>query len=162
MDLRLGLVGRGYWGNTYAKVLEGLGIEFWQAGRDWTDKPRPDGLIIASKTASHYAVAREALCMGLPVLIEKPACLRTKEVMDLQKLGGIAFVGHTRLYDPTWRAFKREIGVPKTVEAFAGGVNVTNPEAHLNWWHHLVPMCLDLAFDPEKAVFHITEEKQPL
>lgn len=48
------------------------------------------------------------------------------------------------------------------VEAWAGGVNAGNHDAELNWLAHLVPMCLDLGFEPQRAVFHITEEKTPL
>jgi hypothetical protein len=41
-------------------------------------------------------------------------------------------------------------------------VNEGNPDEWLNWLAHLVPMCLDLGFDPAKAVFHITRERQKL
>jgi hypothetical protein len=61
-----------------------------------------------------------------------------------------------------WREFKASVGVPVSVEACAGGVNKGNPDAALNWLAHLVPMCLDLGFDPHKAEFHISEQKRPL
>ena len=158
----LGIVGRGYWGNTYATVLKNLGISFWQAGRDWGGYDRPDGLIIASSSSSHYEVAKEALSRGIPVLVEKPVCMKSEQAEVLISLGGIAFAGHTRLYDPAWRSFKADLGEVESVEAWAGGVNPTNPDAELNWWVHLAAMCHDIGFDPEKAVFHVTEEKQPL
>jgi predicted dehydrogenase len=86
----------------------------------------------------------------------------SREVEALIELGGIAFAGHTRLYDPAWRQFKAKLPKIRSVEAFAGGVNETNPDAEWNWGTHLAAMCLDLGFDPYAAVFHITEEKQPL
>lgn len=158
----VGLVGRGYWGNTYAKVLSSLGIKFWQDGRYWHIRQRPDALIVACSSQAHYEVAKCALGRGIPVLIEKPVCMKSAEVQDLMRIGGIAFAGHTRLYDPTWRLFKERVGPLESVEAWAGGVNETNPDAELNWWIHLAAMCVDAGFDPAKATFHVTQEKQPL
>ena len=158
----LGVVGRGYWGNTYSKVLTGLGIKHWQDGRYWHMRQHPDALIIACKSEAHYEVARTALGRGIPVLVEKPVCTSSRDVEALIGLGGIAFAGHTRLYDPAWKPFKASVGKVESVEAWAGGVNETNPDAELNWWVHLAAMCHDIGFDPEKATFHVTEEKQPL
>jgi hypothetical protein len=158
----LGIVGRGYWGNTYASVLKSLDISFWQAGRDWKKYPIPDGLIIASSSDSHYEVAKEALAREIPVLIEKPVCMKSSQAEVLIAMGGIAFAGHTRLYAPEWQAFKDRVGVPKHVSAFAGGVNASNPDPLLNWWVHLAAMCHDLGFHPDKASFSVTTEKRPL
>ena len=158
----LGLVGWGYWGKVYAGVLDELGVDYWQAGRDWTARAKPDGLIIASSSDSHYEVAVKAMARGIPVLIEKPVCMKASEARNLIQLGGIALAGHTRLYDPLWAEFKASVGVPEKVEAWAGGVNESNPDAELNWWVHLAAMCVDLGFDPHKAVFHVSKEKVPL
>lgn len=160
MDLRLGLVGRGYWGDTYAKELTRLGIDFWQAGKDW--KPEADGIIVACSTPAHYEVAKAVLRAGIPVLVEKPLTLCSRQAQELVDLGGIGFVSHTRLYSPSWRDFKASLPHVESVEAWAGGVNETNPDAIWNWAAHLAPMCFDIGFCPRKAVFHITEEKQPL
>lgn len=158
----IGLVGRGYWAKNYRGVLEGIGVSFWQEGRGWKDSMKPDGLIVASSSESHYEVAKEALQRGIPVLVEKPVCMRASEARELVSLGGIALAGHTRLYAPHWASYKAICGQVRTVEAWAGGVNETNPDANLNWWVHLAAMCFDLGFDPRNAVFHVTEEKQPL
>lgn len=128
----------------------------------WIDARDPaDGIIVASSSESHYIVAWQVMLLGVPVLIEKPVCMRSEEAEDLLEMGGIVFAGHTRLYDPAWKAFKAH-GKPKAVEAWAGGVNLTNPDANLNWWTHLAAMCWDLGFDPANAVFHVTEEAQPI
>lgn len=161
--MRLGLVGRGYWGNTYANVLSELGIEFWQAGRDWKKQGFADAIIVACSTEAHYEVARFCLCIGMPVLVEKPMTLRGPQARELEAMGGIGFVSHTRLYDPAWAIYRDGFKTPpKKIEAWAGGVNETNPDALWNWLTHLIPMCLDLGFDPMTAVFHITEERKPL
>ncbi len=136
-----------------------MGVEFWHKGRDWTLDC--DGLIVASSTGSHYGIAVKALSSGVPVLVEKPVCRTALGARRLVSLGGIAYAGHTRLYDPLWREF-RAFGTPERVEAWGGGVNEGNPDAELNWLAHLVPMCLDLGFDPSKAKFHISQEKVPL
>ena len=156
----IGLVGKGYWGSVYAGVLKELGVEHWHKGRDWDCAA--DGLIIASSTYTHFDIAREALSRGVPVLIEKPVATTAQEARELVSLGGIAYAGHTRLYDPLWPEFKASVGVPLRVEAWAGGVNAGNPDAELNWWVHLAAMCWDLGFDPANAVFHIEEKKRPL
>lgn len=156
----LGLVGKGYFGGVYASVLDSLGVEYWHKGRDWDCAA--DGLIIASSTDTHFDIAREALSRGVPVLVEKPVSTTCLQARELVSLGGIAYAGHTRLYDPLWPEFKASVGVPLRVEAWAGGVNAGNPDAELNWWVHLSAMCLDLGFDPQMAVFHIEEKKRPL
>lgn len=143
-------------------MLDELGVEYWQAGRDWVAREKPDGLIIASSSESHFEVAAKAMAKGIPVLIEKPVCMRASEARSLVSLGGIAFAGHTRLYDPLWPEFKASVGEPLHVEAWAGGVNQSNPDAELNWWVHLAAMCIDLGFDPLKAEFHVEEKKRPL
>ncbi|HEY6028807.1 MAG TPA: Gfo/Idh/MocA family oxidoreductase [Pseudolabrys sp.] len=161
MDVQLGVIGRGYWGNTYCKVLDGLRIPYWQDGRYWHPRTA-DGVIVATSSDSHYEVARTALGRRMPVLVEKPVCMDSRDVEELVGLGGIAFAGHTRLYDPTWREFKAKLPKVRSVEAWAGGVNETNPDAVWNWGTHLSAMCFDLGFEPYEAVFHISDEKQPV
>lgn len=158
--MRLGVIGRGYWGNTYARTLEKLGIEFWQAGRSWGGFA--DGIIVASSSESHFWVAREVLSRGIPLLLEKPVALRSEDAKALVKLGGIAFAGHTRLYDPGWEKFKASLPKIESVEAFAGGVTESNPDPLWNWGAHLAAMCLDLGFDPMQMQLRVTAERQPL
>jgi predicted dehydrogenase len=155
-------VGRGYWGKTYVDVLTRLGIPFWVDGREWHARERPSGLIVACSSDAHYEVARRALQAKIPVLVEKPVCMKSRHAQELIAMGGIALAGHTRLYDPTWSTFKASVGIVQSVEAYAGGVNDTNPDAEWNWWTHLAAMCWDLGFDPGRAAFHVTPEKQPL
>lgn len=156
--VRLGIVGRGYWGNVYALKLRQLGIEHWQAGRDW--QPRADGIIVACNSVAHYEVAKKAMSYRIPVLIEKPVCLRSDDAEVLLSIGGIALVGHTRLYDPGWQKFKAKVS--GDVEAFAGGVTESNPDPYWNWLPHLVAMTLDLGLDPEEATYRISADRRPL
>jgi predicted dehydrogenase len=156
--LRIGVVGNG-WGRVYCKALERQGIEFWRAGRNW--QPACDALIVASSNESHFEVAHRALSLGIPVLVEKPVCLKSSDVQTLIDLGGIALAGHTRLYDPAWAEFKRGLS-GSHVRAFAGGVTESNPDPEWNWLPHIAAMCLDIGVDPMRAFVRVTEERQPL
>jgi predicted dehydrogenase len=146
--VRLGIVGRGRWGNTYAETLTRLGIDFWQAGRDYREHLYgTDGVIIACATPAHYEVAFDVIEDGYPALIEKPVTLKTEEAESLLRLaewrnGNIALVGHTRLYSPAWREFKRPAKVVRATVA--------------DWWDwgpHAVSMAFDLGCEnPEITV----------
>lgn len=151
-------MGRG-WGRVYARALERQGIEHWVSGRGW--KPDCDGLIVASSSESHFEVAHKALSAGIPVLVEKPVCLKSEDVEHLIDLGGIAMAGHTRLYDPAWADFKAGL-VASSARAYAGGVTASNPDAEWNWLPHMVSMAIDCGIDPEKCRFVVTEERQSL
>ena len=164
--MKIGLIGRGPWGAVYAKTLAAMGIEFWQSGRDWRNRSLPDAAIIACAPDAHYEVAKSLLIRGVPVLIEKPVCdsySYTQRLMSLAKfMGGIVFVGHTRLYSNAWREFKAKAqaeGV-KSVYAVAGGKCKLAPL--WDWGPHLIAMCLDLGFDPDAAHIITGEDEWPL
>lgn len=164
--MKLGIIGRGPWGDVYAKTLKGLGIAFWQAGRGWADQPRADGVIVACAPDAHMQLAYRFIAHGIPVLIEKPISLRSDEARALLGLANrtdaIVYAGHTRLYSPAWREFREQVleeGV-RSVYAVAGGPSKLN-----HWWDwgpHLVAMCLDLGFDPAEATFVTTGAELPL
>lgn len=164
--MRLGLIGRGPWGDVYAKTLKSMGIDFVQAGKDWRDQPVMDAVIVACAAQAHFKTAKQLISAGVPVLIEKPVCLSLKEASELLKLarfmGSIVFTGHTRLYSSAWRAFKteaREVGV-KSVYAVAGGPCKLVPL--WDWGPHLVSMCMDLGFDTNRAHILTMRDAQPL
>jgi hypothetical protein len=158
--MRLGVIGRGYWGDTYCRTLKKMGVSHWQDGRYWHIRTDMDAVIVATSTESHYQVARTALGRRYPVLVEKPACTSPEGVRKLLELGGIAFAGHTRLYSPAWRAFKASLPEVRTVEGFAGGTNETNPNTLWNWGPHLVSMSFDLGC--ESPNLWIESEREPL
>lgn len=151
----LGIIGRGPWGDVYAKTLRGMGIDHWQAGGNWRDYQKPDAVIVACAPEAHYSTAKELFTSGVPVLIEKPVCMTRKDADRLltyaRFMGGIAFVGHTRLYSMAWSTFKSKAqeGKIESVYAVAGGKCKIDPL--LDWGPHLIAMCLDLGFDPAEA-----------
>ncbi len=68
----------------------------------WRD-PRVDAVVVATPTASHFALAREALRAGKDVLVEKPLCTSSAEAEELVRLarrrGRVLMVGHLFLYN---------------------------------------------------------------
>lgn len=155
MDVRFGIVGTGYWGNTYARVLKRLKIPFWQDGRYWHMR-HAERVIIACSSEAHYEVAKCAMGRGIAVLIEKPLTMDSRQAWELAGMGGVAMCAHTRVFDPAWKDTPK----PKVVHCSAGGVNETNPDPIWNWGPHLAAMCIEA--DVEEAFLHITKERQPL
>lgn len=135
------VIGKGRWGETYAQTLKKLKIPFRQATRDWHCFV-PDGIIIATPPESHFGIARVALGRKIPVLVEKPIALQASQAHELVSMGGIAFAGHTRLYSPAWREWRRPA---KQVRATVA-----------DWWDwgpHAVAMAFDLGCEtPEITV----------
>ena len=151
--MKLGLIGRGQWGNVYAKTLTEMGIEFRQMGQDWDCKGL-DGVIIASKAESHFLIAKSLILARMPVLIEKPIALSYKRALRLLEWAeewkkSIVFVSHTRLYSKEWVEFKNSLPEVFSVEAQAGSRCKLHPR--WDWGPHLIAMTLDLGFDPLKA-----------
>lgn len=161
----LGIIGRGAWGNVYARTLDRMRVRYWQVGSDWLDRSKglkADGYIIASSALTHYDLALRLLEDRKPTLIEKPVCFTAKEGKALLKAGkGIVFAGHTRLYDPVWREFKKTLGPITSIHASMG-----RSECKLSHeWDcgsHLSAMCFDVMFDPRKATIDTSDRHAPL
>lgn len=165
--MRLGIIGRGPWGDTYARTLEKMGVDYIQLGRDWyKDFGRSlrgcRGVIIASDPNSHFPVALEMITNEIPCVIEKPLCLGADHAARLliEASNNVVFTGHTRLYSPSWRAFKAKVGRVDSIFMQAGGPSKLG--WLWDWGPHLVAMCLDLGFDPRKAHLIEMPERTPI
>lgn len=162
--MKLGLIGRGPFGNIYAKTLKDMGIEFRQMGQDWNAKGL-DGVIIASKAESHFEIAKGLIMARIPCLIEKPICFSYKRACRLldwaeDYSNSIVFVSHTRLYSKAWKEFKYNLPTDIiSVEAQAGGRCKVKPR--WDWGPHIVSMCLDIGFNPSKAILRFNEYETP-
>lgn len=158
----IGLIGRGHWGNVYAKTLDKMGVPYRQMGKDWSIEGL-DGVIIASSPDSHFILAKAMILARMPVLIEKPICFSYKKAMRLVSWTGdksIVFAGHTRLYSPAWKEFKSSLPEIVSIKAQAGGVSKIDQK--WDWGPHLVSMCLDLGFPPDKADIRLLNDLVPL
>ncbi len=169
--MKLGVIGKGRWGNVYARTLERMAIEYRLDGRGWRDagwfESGLDGAIIASAPASHFSIAGELIQAGMPVLVEKPVCLGSRDAHALlekaESSRAIVFAGNTRLYSPAWRAFRKRAlaaGV-RSVVASAGSSD-TKLGPWWDWGGHLVAMCLDLDFNPRNAQLRTHDANEPL
>ena len=140
--VRIGLVGLGYWGPNYARVVTELAETELVAACDIsTDATRLiqvrypsiriarhpseilgaddiDAVVIATPTSTHFALARETLSAGKHVLCEKPLAQTTAECDDLitaaDRVGRVLFVGHTFIYNPAVREMRRRIASGET------------------------------------------------
>jgi hypothetical protein len=137
------VIGDGRWAEVYREAIYRLDI-------------KEVGVVIATDPKAHHRLARKFLLMGYPVLVEKPVCMTPTDAWDLVDLEGIAFAGHTRLYSPAWRKFRKHRG---NVVARAGG---THRDPWWDWGPHLVAMCLDAGYDPRDCDLDCTKDEQPL
>ena len=74
---------------------------------------KPDILIVATPTSTHFAVAREAIAAGVHVLIEKPIAATVAEGRELVALAAGAGVklgvGHIERFNPAVRELKKHL-----------------------------------------------------
>ena len=136
--LRVALVGLGYWGPNYARILAGqvAGVELvacvdrdpqrWQAlsrqypstqffasHAEMLEKVKVDAAIVATPAATHRAIAEDLLGAGVHLLVEKPLAATSEDAQAIADAGAAAgrlvMVGHTFLFNPAVRRVKRYI-----------------------------------------------------
>ena len=126
-QVRLGVIGCGYWGPNLARNfnelpdsvvsylcdvdprrLEHLCNLYPLAGlttdyRDVLQDPEVDAVVVATPVRTHYPLAREALLAGKHVLVEKPIATSAPEARELCALarerGLVLMVGHVFKYN---------------------------------------------------------------
>jgi predicted dehydrogenase len=129
--LRIGLIGLGYWGPNYARVVTELpdaelavvcdaapatlglirsrlpDVRSTGAATDVIAAHDVDAVIIATPTRTHASLALGALEAGKHVLCEKPLATTVGECDELidaaTRSGSVLFVGHTFLFNPAVR-----------------------------------------------------------
>src|SRR5262245_28932287 len=132
-DVRIGVVGCGYWGPKLARVfheLPGAGLamvadlheerladiqqryENVIVTRNFQDLlgDDVDAIVVATPVNTHYRLAKAALLAGKHVLVEKPLTLRAdhaRDLIDLASERGLKLmVGHTFVYNPAVEAVR--------------------------------------------------------
>jgi predicted dehydrogenase len=109
MTLRLGLVGRGRWGQKIERtVLSFPDVSVRIIGKEEAPPEGLDGVLIANQSAAHAQAALPYIEAGVPTFIEKPI---TTTVVDAERIrdaakrsGAVVFVGHIFLYHPAFIA----------------------------------------------------------
>ena len=127
-NLRIAVVGLGYWGPNLLRNLQELeGAEIaWICDRrpdalakmaqrypavrcterleDVLDDPNVDAVLVATPVSTHFALARAALQSGKHVFVEKPLAASSEEAEALIELADasdlVLMPGHTFLYSP--------------------------------------------------------------
>ena len=133
--MRICLIGYGYWGKNLARVFGKNLVGICDYNQDNLDKAKQlydvqyfssweelyqsnleyDTLAIATKADTHFELANKFLQSNKNIWLEKPACIRTKDIEYLIKIRGDnkVFVDHTFVYHPAIQKIKTiDIGTP--------------------------------------------------
>jgi predicted dehydrogenase len=131
---RVGLIGLGYWGPNYARVLSELpdgelvsacdldsgalelvrtrypSVAVTTDHEEVLQDPTVDAVVIATPTATHAELALAGLSAEKHVLCEKPLAMSVEECTELIAAAGAAdrvlMVGHTFIFNPAVRRMK--------------------------------------------------------
>jgi predicted dehydrogenase len=135
---RIGLVGLGYWGNNYARLLTGPvaggqlvacadlderkrdtirqfypEVRTYRHARDLLDAGGLDAAVVAVHASQHRPVVEDCFEAGLHVLVEKPLATLVEDAEAMLAAaagrGLTLMVGHTFLYNPAVQLVKRYI-----------------------------------------------------
>ncbi len=78
-------------------------IKITQSADEVMKNPFVDAVIVATPVATHYEIAKKALCSGKHVMVEKPLAMNSRQAEDLIGIATenqkILMVGHTFLYN---------------------------------------------------------------
>jgi predicted dehydrogenase len=136
-EVRIGLIGYGYWGPKLARNVAALpgvriaaicdhnaahlrraadeypGVRVTQDDADLIDDPVVDAVVIATPAATHFDLARRALVAGKPALVEKPLAISSEQAARLIDTAArhrqVLMVDHTYAYAEPVRQIKRLI-----------------------------------------------------
>jgi len=133
--MRICLIGYGYWGKNLARVFGKDLVGICDNDQDNLDKAKKlydvqyfsnkdelyqsdleyDTVAIATKADTHFELATTFLIAGKNIWLEKPACIKTKDIEYLIKIrkDNKVFVDHTFVYHPAIQKIKSlDIGTP--------------------------------------------------
>ena len=133
--MRVCLIGYGYWGKNLARVFGKDLVGICDYNQDNLDKAKQlydvqyfssweelyqsnleyDTVAIATKADTHFELANKFLQSNKNIWLEKPACIRTKDIEYLIKIrcDNKVFVDHTFVYHPAIQKIKTiDIGTP--------------------------------------------------
>ena len=133
--MRICLIGYGYWGKNLARVFGKDLVGICDYNQDNLEKAKElydvqyfsnkdelyqsdleyDTVAIATKADTHFELATTFLIAGKNIWLEKPACIKTKDIEYLIKIrkDKKVFVDHTFVYHPAIQKIKSlDIGTP--------------------------------------------------
>jgi len=136
--MKIGIIGYGRMAREYEKVLSFLGHKVccfltrhashqiyitntWKLFLDYN----PEAIIIAIDIEETAEVLRRAIGTGLPILVEKPVCISSKEIYNItQKYERQVMVGYNRRYYNNVKIIKKDLKKMKLVSVY---VNIAEP-----------------------------------
>ena len=114
-----------------------------------------DAAVIAAPTSLHYAIARDFLEAGVPLLVEKPLCATQAEAEELvaaaRRRKVVLQVGHVERFNPAFQAAAGQLADPKYIEAVrATGVTFRSTDVGvvLDLMIHDIDLVLSLVHSP--------------
>ena len=130
--MKIGLVGAGRFGKNHVRTLHEMGVLAGVAELDAETRAaaaeqtgvravadyrellqQMDAFVVATPVHTHFAIAREILLAGKPVMVEKPITLSVSEAEELVELargkGLPLMVGHLLIFQPAIRWIKEAV-----------------------------------------------------
>lgn len=130
--MKIGLIGAGRFGKNHVRTLHEMGVlagiaELDAATREAATEqtgvkavsdyrellPEMDAFVVATPVHTHFAIAREILGAGKPVMVEKPITLSVIEAEELVALAREKniplMVGHLLIFQPAIRWIKQAV-----------------------------------------------------
>ena len=134
-DIKVGVIGGGYWGKNLIRVFNETcalgaicdinnnlvatyendypGVEIFSDYEKLVKNPAIDALVIATPASTHYKIAKFAMEHGKDVFCEKPLALKTRHGEELVKIASdnklILMVGHILHYHPAVEKLKQAV-----------------------------------------------------
>lgn len=123
--MRVAVIGRGQWGANIVRTLAAIrDVEVIDQSKDLdlVLRQQPDGVLIATPSATHADVAIPVIEAGVPTFIEKPMATTLADAIRIREAasrsGAPVVVGHVHLYNPAFQAMKNllpEVGAVQAV-----------------------------------------------
>jgi predicted dehydrogenase len=179
--LRVGVVGVGHLGKEHARILAGMpdaelvgvadpntpqaeAVALRCGTRAYPDHKSllgaVDAAVVAAPTAHHFAVARDFLGRGVPLLIEKPLTAELSQADEMVRLarqhGAVLQAGHIERFNPAFEELCRRPLRPKYVSCErCGGFTgrSTDVGAVLDLMIHDLDLVLTLVRAPVASVW---------
>lgn len=180
-ELRIAVVGCGYWGSKHVRVLnatEGVAevglvdsreerrqnlVRTYKTAPCYADLrsalPHIDAVVVATPPSTHVAVALEAIEAGKHVLVEKPLAPTTAGASRLvnaaSEAGVILMVGHTFEYNPAVRKLRELVRSQELGELYY----IDSARLNLGLYQDDVNVILDLAPHDVSIINHVLGHK---
>lgn len=120
------LIGAGKWGKNYISTLSSFNnVQLTVANKDnweYLIEQKPDGIIIATQPEYHISIAQYAISYNIPIMIEKPLALSTKEILSLDKKA-IILVNYIHLFSEAYQWIAKSIDTSTITKIISYGYN---------------------------------------